>query len=211
MSQFESMNKAQLRAACKEHKIIGYGNMTTAQMREKLEAETLVAETGTIVNLGAMGEHGVDGNCPHCGIHLSNGVMDFDTLADEQGVRKALESQKHYWSCMGCGSEWGQEMLYTEEDLAALEAPSQPEPVAASKGGNGITIEKDREERNGIKRPSKGGKCAAVWEECDAYHTINKTAPKPKYMKEWATAQGLNPNNAVIEMYQWRKFMGISK
>lgn len=208
MSDFNAMNKAQLRAACKANRIVGYGNMTVGEMREKLEEQTKVTETGAVVNLGALGEHGVDGNCPHCGIHLSNGLMDFDTLADDQGVRKALEGQKHYWSCMGCGGEWGEEMVYSEDDLAALDAP--PPPVVEPKS-KGITIQKVRPTQNGITRPSDGGKCARVWMECDAYHAANNAVPKPKYMKEWAAAQGLNANNAVIEMYQWRKFMGFSK
>jgi hypothetical protein len=38
MSNFAEMNKAQLRAACKAAGIKGWGNMTTARMRDVLEA-----------------------------------------------------------------------------------------------------------------------------------------------------------------------------
>lgn len=49
-------------------------------------------------------------HCPSCGIHLSNGIMDFDSLADQHGDKKAYEMQKHAWSCMGCNAEWGDEI-----------------------------------------------------------------------------------------------------
>lgn len=76
----------------------------------------------------------------------------------------------------------------------------------------GLKIEKDREERNGLKRPSKGGKCRMVWDECDRLVSVHGyKSPMPKELKAWAVENGQNPNNAVIEMYQWRKFMGITK
>ena len=66
-------------------------------------------------------------------------------------------------------------------------------------------IEKDREERNGVKRPSIGGACRAVWDFCDAA----EGTPSVKAVKAEAEARGWNVNNASIEYYQWRKFMGI--
>lgn len=49
-------------------------------------------------------------HCPSCGTHLSNGLMDFDSLADQHGEAKAYTMQKHAWSCMGCNAEWGAEI-----------------------------------------------------------------------------------------------------
>lgn len=46
-------------------------------------------------------------HCPECGTHLSNGLLDFDSLEDQHGAKKAYEMQKHEWSCMGCNAEWG--------------------------------------------------------------------------------------------------------
>lgn len=48
--------------------------------------------------------------CPSCGIHLSNGLMDFDSLADQKGEKEAFKLQTHEWSCMGCNAEWGAEI-----------------------------------------------------------------------------------------------------
>lgn len=78
-------------------------------------------------------------------------------------------------------------------------------PKAAAKG---IKIEKDREEQNGVKRPSVGGACRAVWDVCDKLYA-DGVMPKPAVIKPIAEEKGWNTNNTVIEMYQWRKFMGI--
>lgn len=47
-------------------------------------------------------------HCPDCGIHLSNGVCDFDSMVETHGSEKAaLKVMKHEWTCLGCGAEWG--------------------------------------------------------------------------------------------------------
>lgn len=46
-------------------------------------------------------------NCPHCGIHLSNGLSDYDGMVDRFGDKGAYEKQKHEWMCLGCNGEWG--------------------------------------------------------------------------------------------------------
>ena len=48
--------------------------------------------------------------CPSCGIHLSNGIISFDELADQRGAKEAHACQKHEWSCLGCNAEWGKEI-----------------------------------------------------------------------------------------------------
>ncbi|HAS6048015.1 TPA: hypothetical protein I7138_08130 [Vibrio vulnificus] len=67
------------------------------------------------------------------------------------------------------------------------------------------TAQPTREERNGVKRPASGGLCAAVWDYLDTHP--NCTA---KQVREAATVNGWNVNNAMCELYTWRKFMGIS-
>lgn len=62
-----------------------------------------------------------------------------------------------------------------------------------------------REERNGVKRPAAGGLCAAVWDYLDANPT--STA---KQVRAASEANGWNTNNAMCELYVWRKFQGIS-
>lgn len=144
--------------------------------------------------------------CPNCGIHLSNGVYCVD---DEQRVdggstgRSYRDAKDPAFAaganvCMGCGEHFGDPVVY--EDA---------KPDAHT--GTGLKIEKDRPEQNGIKRPSIGGKCRAIWDALDAYHEETGEVPTSKVVKELAADEGWNPNNASIEFYQWRKFNGISK
>jgi len=133
--------------------------------------------------------------CPHCEIHLSNGYQTDSDLRNGMNGLKGCE--KYEYLCLACAEEFGPEIIRTQKAVSS--APT----------GTGVKIEKDRPEQNGIKRPSRGGKCAQVWDICDAFFAEHLASPKPKYMKEAAKARGLNENNAVIEMYQWRKFMGL--
>lgn len=93
------------------------------------------------------------------------------------------------------------------------EQPADPAPevqvqhVAAEAEGK-RKIEKDRPEQNGVKRPSAGGLCRAVWDFCDSLHTA-EAVPTVAQVKLEAEARGWNSNNASIEYYQWRKFNGI--
>lgn len=200
---FQDLNKAQLRAACSENGIRNYGRMTTAQMREALTAIQKPAKVYSEEELTAMGREGADGKCPHCDInHLQNGYMDAVTALDlaDGDPNIAIKAQTHEFSCSGCAGEWGKPVsLQTYRDLATKHTAPKTK---------GISIQKDREERNGIKRPSHGGACAAVWDYCDEFVAANGgKLPMPKDMKAWAAATGHNANNAVIEMYQWRKFV----
>lgn len=98
-----------------------------------------------------------------------------------------------------------------EQGDDAAEAPTPAPQPEASETGTGLKIEKDRPEQNGIKRPSIGGKCRAIWDALDAYREETGELPTSKVVKELAADEGWNPNNASIEFYQWRKFNGIGK
>jgi hypothetical protein len=68
----------------------------------------------------------------------------------------------------------------------------------------GYTIQKNRPEQNGVKRPSDNTTCGKVWAAFDANPTIAS-----KQLGELAEANGWNKNNVSCEFYQWRKFNGI--
>lgn len=225
---FQTMNRTQLRTACKSAHI-QYGKMTVVEMKDALTARsvdgiiaglralapvvtlqpmkalvqgeevTFVPTELKTIDLDSLPAAGLNGFCPHCGIdHIDNGWTDFDSTVDaNQGdVKAALKVMTHEFSCLGCGGEWGPAVKVGKPAKAARE----------HKGGVGIKIQKDRPVRNGIKRPSAGGKCAAVWEALDAMVAGGNAKPMPADAKAWAEANGTNPNNAVIELYVWRKF-----
>lgn len=98
--------------------------------------------------------------------------------------------------------------------LGQLTADSNKTPVAetqrAPASTTGLKIEKDRPMQNGVKRPSAGGMCRAVWDALDAYREANGgQIMSAAQVKDLAESKGWNTNNASIEFYQWRKFNGI--
>ena len=120
-------------------------------------------------------------------------------------VREAEMSDGFIWYLLTERTEVKMTLPTIPEQLNAKREALVVEPVAKA---TGIKIQKDRETRNDVTRPSAGGACAAVWEACDKLHAEG-LMPKPALIKPIAQANGWNTNNAVIEMYQWRKFMGI--
>lgn len=139
------------------------------------------------------------------------------SAAAKGAARNNLEASKVYQNAEGL---WGFDVVEAGEPVApAPDAAPQQEthPLLEAAGyvvdtqGATVpkrTIEKDREERNGVKRPSAGGMCRSVWDWCDANVTGN-TIPSAKQVKEAATQHAWNANNASIEYYNWRKFMGV--
>lgn len=70
----------------------------------------------------------------------------------------------------------------------------------------GLKIERDRPERNGVRRQSAGSIGAKLWELYD------RSGPETtlKQAREMAAQAGLNPTSAAIALYNWRKFNGIT-
>jgi hypothetical protein len=125
----------------------------------------------------------------------------FDGLSEFEMSQQELDAQQPRAEIAKV--ELGQEV---EQEIAA-EAATRPAP--ASRSRKGVTVEKDREERNGVKRPSKGGVCREVWDMLDG-SVKNGVQPTAKLVRELAPKRDWNPNNAMIEFYQWRKFNGIT-
>jgi len=63
----------------------------------------------------------------------------------------------------------------------------------------------ERVKQNGVTRPKAGGLCAAVWDWLDKH-----PGATAKQVREAAPEQDWNVNNAVCELYQWRKHNGIT-
>lgn len=132
---------------------------------------------------------GRDGKCPHCGIHLdSYGVTEFHEMSP--GSQRDTDQQ---FTCNECAGEWG---------------PVVNKPKTARKpsgSSNGLKIESNRETRNGVTRPSIGGKCRGVWDMLDALG-LDVTAKEAK-----AAAEGkFDKTTTMVQFYRWRKFNGIS-
>ena len=125
-------------------------------------------------------------NCPHCGIHLRNGLMDFDNAADRAGSEKAaFKTMKHEWQCMGCNGEWGKPIVLT----ASTAKPNKSGRPSANR------------ERSSIEKP-----CTVVWAIADAM----PTAPRKEVVVA-AVAKGVHPGTAATQYQHWRKAHGLSK
>ena len=106
-------------------------------------------------------------------------------------VHKSAEGVRFGWKAM-------------EAPAPAAEAAPADAVVTTSKPKKAAAPKVERVEQNGVKRPGPG-KCLEVWEYLDQHGNM-----KPKDLQPVAEARGWNINNASIELYQWRKFNGIS-
>lgn len=189
---------------------VDYANSETQEPQTEAEKEALVTEMETPET---QAEPVIDQNdpmnsrvCPECGcteLYVGRNVNGF--VVDEDKVI----------GCHHC--DWEYEVpkpsMLTSlfgNMTGAVPVPPAPIEKKAETKSTGLTIEKDRPEQNGVKRPSAGGMCRAVWDACWAQQAETGEVPTAKWVKEKAAAMGWNPNNASIEYYQWRKFNGIS-
>lgn len=78
-------------------------------------------------------------------------------------------------------------------------------PITTRKSKKAPAPKVVREERNGVKRPGPG-KCLEVWDYLDQHGDM-----EPNDMKAVADEKGLNRNNCLIELYQWRRWSGITR
>lgn len=135
---------------------------------------------------------GLDGKCPHCQRSTydgdSNRVTEFSELSP--GSQRDTNQQ---FTCNECAGEWG----------PVVDKPKRAR--APSGSSNGLKIEKDRESRNGVTRPSAGGKCRGVWDMLDAIGT-DATA---KEARTKAAELGFDKTTTMVQFYRWRKFNGI--
>ena len=186
MKTVNEMNKAELRAECKAVGVKGYGNMDNDTMRASI---SLVKDCGHV-------------NCPHCNAHLSNGYWNVDALVEthlhdgnkKEAVHVNQAADKAFW-CMACDKFFGEARTPLSLTPKARKVPET----------TGIKIEKNREECNGIKRPSIGGVCREIWDFCDA----QAKTPALKEVKAQAVVKGWDLVTTAIQYYQWRKFSGI--
>lgn len=135
-----------------------------------------LAQMTTVAEVNAESEH--EDCCPLC-------------AGDPTSQTWATEGKTCF--CHECGKTWS---IKTRKDVRTGKRDGAAAPVK---------VEKDREERNGVKRPSAGGACRAVWDWLDKHPDAQL-----KDVRAVAEKKGWNANNAAIELYQWRKFNGVA-
>jgi hypothetical protein len=167
---------------------------------------------GRTTDLGTLPEAGMGepGRCPHCGELTSReGVITFEELVKLHGAEDAAAMASRKFSCLGCDGQWGEDVGVARNAVATPVARTTTGgtkgPRAPSGTSNGLKIEANRETRNGVTRPSAGGKCRAVWDMLDDIGT-KATA---KQAREQAATNGFDKTTTMVQFYKWRKFQGI--
>jgi hypothetical protein len=140
----------------------------------------------------ALPKSGLDGKCPHCQRNTRDGHSDRVTEFAEMSPG-SQNSTTQQFTCNDCAGEWG----------PVVDKPKKAR--APSGSSNGLKIERDRETRNGVTRPSAGGKCRGVWDMLDAIGT-DATA---KEARTKAAELGFDKTTTMVQFYRWRKFNGI--
>jgi len=185
VSKFDAMGKEALRAECRAAGI-RYGKMNNAEMRA-----ALVAHYAALEQVEEKVEEQVEETPTSNGMSFAQMLVltPVPAPANVGNVTRVVNGKRVEVKAKG-------------EARARTEKPAAPAVPRVSR--KGYKIQKGREERNGVKRPSEGTVCAAVWAEFDKNPEI-----KASELAALADAHGWNRTNVSCEFYAWRKFNGI--
>lgn len=189
-SKFDAMGKEELRAAMREAGI-SYSKLNNDGMRAALVAHYAKAEQAAEVEAEEEEETRPTSN----GMSFAQilGMAPMPAMPASTGpVTRVVDGKKVEAKAPKAKGE-----PRTRSDKPAA-------PVVPRVSRKGYTIQKEREERNGVKRPSEGTVCGNVWAEFDKNPEI-----KAGELQALADEHGWNRTNVSCEFYAWRKFMGI--
>jgi hypothetical protein len=144
-----------------------------------------------VVHNEALPKSGKDGKCPHCGKSTRDGDPSKVTEYAEMSPGSQNTTIQQF-TCNACAGEWG----------PVVDKPKKAR--APSGSSNGLKIEADRPEQNGVKRPSAGGKCRGIWDMLDGIG-VDATA---KQARETGAGR-FDKTTIMVQFYRWRKFNGI--
>lgn len=113
-------------------------------------------------------------NCPHCGIHLDNGVG----YHGQEMYGKIFSHDKFEWECLGCGEEFGPEI------------PAKIEPKAPTR-----KIEVTN--KSTAERP-----CKLVWHIVDEMKAANPEVKRKEVLAE-CVKRGVAFYTARTQYQQW--------
>lgn len=189
MSKYASMNKGQLRQACRDNHI-SYADLNVEGMREAL----MNLEAGSAVQAPEVSEFDPERAAEALG--YDTGDQTDPTLPMGENGNTLVDPPEP-------------RVLPTiNPPPSTLEPVAPVVPVGPRATSKGVKIEKDRPMQNGVKMPSAGTLCRAVWDYLQAQVDAGSKVDA-KSVKAHAATVGWNPNNASIEFYNWRKYNGI--
>jgi hypothetical protein len=87
--------------------------------------------------------------------------------------------------------------------------PAAPAPAPKKEAEKtGKTIEANRPEQNGLKRPSKGSTCCIIWDTCDRISAEKESTCTSAEL--FNALQGYNECTLRTQYARWRQFNGIT-
>ena len=93
--------------------------------------------------------------------------------------------------------------------LNPASVPAAPAPAPKKEAEKtGKTIEQNRPEQNGLKRPSKGSTCCIIWDTCDRITTEKDSTCTSAEL--FNALQGYNECTLRTQYARWRQFNGIT-
>lgn len=181
------MGKEELRAACKAAGIKGYGKWNNTEMRQALE---LVAPTVATAKTEVKSQP----------TQAAQGL----TKSKLRSLAQNDAGTQHADKRMGEGAAQAAPVA-APAPAAAPGMPGEPAPATRK----GLKVEANREERNGLVRPSVGGICRAMWDAVEQSIDAGKMLTAKEF-KALAEKNDWNWNNASAEYYKARQFRGIT-
>lgn len=174
-----------------------------ASMQEQGEAEAAEA-------LAAKGEHVSPGaraeDAPNAAASETVKLKDVEEIAEAVVSKAASAFGAFAQQQLGIASS-GRRIGDTTGGRRETDNKS-PEAGATAATPN-KRVKEQNEIQNGVRKPTTGTLCRAVWDALDAHLSSAGEQPSSKDVKTLAEANNWNPTNASIEFYQWRKFNGI--
>jgi len=155
-----------------------------------------------------MGKEALRQACRDAGI--SYGKLNND------GMRAALKAAEQEIDEVDADEEMDEEDEAQETEVKSEPAQAQQVAVAPRAKVIGevvqpksLKIEKDRDERNGVRRPSIGSICREIWNVLDMLHGTKNEELTFKDVRDAMEAGGWQRNTAYTQFQRWKKFHGL--
>lgn len=216
-AKFTSMGKEELRAACRTAGI-SYGKLNNAGMRDVL-IRHFANETTT-----------QDYKNPEVPLASELKVDAVKTLINSQISQFMQQETEPETTISGAvfGSMFGAPVqpssncgntvkvidgkkvssAAVKTEVTTPRVPAAPKvvvPKSPKVVRSGYSIQKERETRNGVKRPSEGTICHSIWATYDADPEMRASK-----LSTVALANGWDMTTCQVQFYTWRRFNGIT-
>ena len=126
-------------------------------------------------------------DCPHCGIHLTNGVLDYENIKDTVG-KETADAMTREFECMACGGEFGPELDHSES------APEEDTGKRRPYNRTGTYSDAPSD----VETP-----VAYVWFKMDELAAQGEL-PAKKDLIALFREQGVNRNTAATQIQRWK-------